>query len=552
MTPAPRVSKRVWGWAACVLCGMLGWCPLVRAQTPAVLPVPDTLPAPRRQPASAPETPLPQGAGLSLGQETAVPITLPVALRLAEIGNLDIAQAREVVNQARAALERAQVGLLPNLNLGSAYNHHEGQIQKTEGNIITANRDSLFVGGGPSMTFQVTDAIFGPLIARQATIGTEAGLQRVNNETLLAVADAYFNILRARRRLARVEETLEYLTSERRTSLRSELPGLLPLVKIVVEAGGKDAFRSDIARTEVEILRRQEEREAAVQDFRLATAELARLLRLDPALVLWPVEDIRYPLPLPGDGWSDRPVEELVAFALGNRPELVESRAQVQAALDRLHAAKSRPLLPNISLNYNWGDFGGGPDLNPTIIVPPSKPGGSVTKITQPGFGPSGRIEHFAPRTDFDVSLIWRLQNMGLGNLAEIREQEAGHRQALLRRLQAQDRVITQVVQSQELVVGWRERVAITRSALFDERGAPAGPVFRSLRLNFERIRAGEGRPLEAVDSIRGLNDLLEAYGQAVTDYERSRFRLLVALGVPPPALFPDPAATPHAPAQQR
>src|SRR5262249_2522393 len=144
---------------------------------------------------------------------TAVPLTLPTALRLAQLANPDIAQARAVVDQAQAALRRANVGWLPGVNLGSAYSHHDGNIQKTEGNIINANPGSLFVGGGPSLNYQLSDAIFLPLIARQLRDASAAGLRRVNNDTLLAVADAYFAVLRARRRLARVEEVLEYLAS---------------------------------------------------------------------------------------------------------------------------------------------------------------------------------------------------------------------------------------------------------------------------------------------------------------------------------------------------
>ncbi len=103
-------------------------------------------------------------------------------------------------------------------------------------------------------------------------------------------------------------------------------------------------------------------------------------------------------------------------------------------------------------LNYNWGDFGGGPDLNPP-----------VNGKTVPGFGPSGRINHFAPRTDFDASLVWRLDNLGFGNRAEVRERSALERQALLRQLQAIDRILAQVVQSQEAVQAWRQRVAMNR-----------------------------------------------------------------------------------------
>jgi hypothetical protein len=111
--------------------------------------------------------------------------------------------------------------------------------------------------------------------------------------------------------------------------------------------------------------------------------------------------------------------------------------------------------------------------------------------------------------------------------------------------------VVAQVVQAQELLAGWRERVRISQSGLFDDRGAPDGPAFRSLRLDFERIRNQEGRPLEAIDSIRRLSDILEAYGQAVTDYERARFRLLIVLGLPPQAILEPECLPPPPPGPQ-
>ena len=213
----------------------------------------------------------------------------------------------------------------------------------------------------------------------------------------------------------------------------------------------------------MEILRRDEERPGAVTDYRVAAAELARLLRLDPATALWPIEDFRYPMPLPGEEWSARPVEDLVAMALNSRPELAENQALVRAAVERVRTAKARPYVPSVVLNYNWGGFGGGPDPNPPIIGPPKTPGGKPTVTNQPGFGSSGRILNFGPRQDFDVSLVWRLQNLGLGNRAEIREQEARRYQASLRQVQVQERVVTQVIQAVELVAGWRERIRVTR-----------------------------------------------------------------------------------------
>jgi outer membrane protein TolC len=469
-------------------------------------------------------------------------IALPAALRLAETANLDIAIARTIVDQAEAVLLRAKVTALPNFNLGSTYSKHEGSIAKTEGNIIDANKDAVFVGGGPSLAFGVADALFTPLVARQALVATQAGLRRVNNDVMLAVADAYLTVLRARRRLARVDEVLDYLVSEQPSPGRAGAKGLLPVVKAVQEAGGQEALRAEVERVRVEALRRQEERDAAIQDYLLATAELARLLRLDPQIPLWPAEDYRYAMPLPGASYGTMPMDELVRVALNNRPELAENQALVAAAVERVRTARYRPLLPNVVLNYNWGDFGGGPDPNTSLITPATKT--SPAKITTvAGFGPSGEIHHMTPRADFDVSLVWRLQNMGFGNRAEIRENQALARQASLRLLQVQDRVVTQVVQAKELVDFWKKRVEIAGRALFDARGQPNGPVFESLVLNFRRIREVEKtRPLEVLDSIRGLNDVLETYAQAVTDYERARFRLLVALGLPPENLIPEAA----------
>src|SRR5207249_9196554 len=120
----------------------------------------------------------------------------------------------------------------------------------------------------------------------------------------------------------------------------------------------------------------------------------------------------------------------------------------------------------------------------------------------------------FGPRTDVELSLVWRVNNLGFGNRAEVREQTAIFEQAQIRFLQVTDLVGAQVAQSREAVLRAKERIDLTRPALYDDKGQLTGATFRSIRLNFERIRGAEGRPLEVLDSIRGLNDMLEAYVQ--------------------------------------
>jgi outer membrane protein TolC len=455
------------------------------------------------------------------------------ALRVASLANLDIAQARQVVYQARASALRAESQLLPNLNFGSTFVRHEGQLQNTAGNVQPINRDSLFIGAGPSLALGLSDALFAPAVASRILDATVAGERRVTNDTLLVVADAYFAVLRARRRLVRIDETLDHLTSDRVRELRDNSRGLLPLTEAFVKTGA--AAQIDKVRVEVEIARRQDEFAAIVQEYRVASAELARLLHQDPAVLLWPLEDPLALVEVPGAAWAECAVEELVTQALANRPDLAESRALVEAALARLRNANWRHVLPNLVVNYSGGVFGGGP-----AIVRRTATGTNV-------LGLSGIIADFGGRGDFNVSLVWTLQGAGLGNLAEKREQRAVHEQARLRQAQTIDRVVTQVVQARELVRASLERVRITRAALFDDQGRFAGPVYRSLYLNFFRFKREGRSPLELLDSLRSLNDVLEAYGQALTDLERARFRLLVALGMPAQGLL-DPRLLPTPP----
>jgi outer membrane protein TolC len=521
-----EVRRPGWDLLARAAVGLGVFLPLAAlAQAPQDNAPPQELPAPRKL---APDAPTPVGP-----QVPAVGVTLPDALRVAVLSNLDIAQARTVVGEAQAARQRAEVLLLPNATFGSAYNNHAGGIQKTEGNIIRMDRDSLFVGGGPTLSFGLADALFAPGFANRVLAAAAAGERRVTNDTLLAVADAYFAVLRARRRLARIDEVLDFLTSEQRIDLRANAQGLLPLITAFVREGFVRPV--DLERTRVEVLRRQEERALALQDLRVAIAELARLLHQDPTVILWPLEDFRVALPVPGDGWFVVPLPELVAAALNNRPEIAENRALVEAAVARTRAAVWRPLLPTAAVSYSAGGFGGGPP-----IVGVNAKGSNI-------FGLSGQIANFGSRADFDAGLVWQLRNLGFGNLAEVRELRAARDRFAFRELQVTDAVVAQVVQAQEQVQRTRERLEISRAALFDEAGRPTGPVYRSLRLNFLRILGGGGLPLEVLDSIRSLSDLLDAYSTAMTDFERARFRLLIALGLPAPGIL-DPRLLPAPP----
>ena len=556
----PHIRRARWPLTASlgflILCASL----LPPAQGQGTLPRPRTLPPPannaandpaREKNGKAPAGPEIIPPSYPGGMYPGIPVTLPDVLNLAIMANLDIARANLAVEQARVALFQAGAQFLPNLSIGSTYVAHDGQIQNTAGNVQTVDRDSLFVGGGPSITLPLERALFGPLEARQLRDAALAGRARVTNETLLVIVDAYINVLRARRQLARLDEVLDFLTSEEFSELRgnakSRSQGLLPLIRSFVKEGVPGGLPSDQARVEADVVRRQAERIRALEDLRVASAELSRLLHLNAGYFLIPAEDYRWSIPAPGKPWYDQPVEVLITQGLMSRPELAENQALLAAAITRYRATQWRPFVPTLSSGLSWGGFGGGPPIVNVRTTRVSTPGGGTANINTNVLGNSGIIANFGTRSDFDISLIWRLDNAGLGNLAQIRQAKLQTRQVELRQLQLQDLVVSDVVRTMERLQRAEQRVNVYSAGLFDEKKRPTGAIYRSIALNFLRIKGGQGLPLEVLDSLRRLSDVLEGYANALTDLDRARYRLLLVMGLPPAGLL-DPACLPLPP----
>src|SRR5439155_13444138 len=138
-----------------------------------------------------------------------LPINLPTALKLAGARPLDIAAAAARIRLAAAQLERARVLWLPTVYLGADYFRHDGQLQDVAGNVFGTSKSSLMFGAGPFAVLAISDALFEPLAARQVLRARQAALQTARNDTLLAVAEAYFNVQRACGELAGEEDAAQ-------------------------------------------------------------------------------------------------------------------------------------------------------------------------------------------------------------------------------------------------------------------------------------------------------------------------------------------------------
>src|SRR5262245_44117104 len=76
----------------------------------------------------------------TLLQSEAAPIDLDTCLRLARARNPELMLARERVVEAAALRQLAAAQILPNLNGGTNYDNHHGNLQQSSGNILSVRR----------------------------------------------------------------------------------------------------------------------------------------------------------------------------------------------------------------------------------------------------------------------------------------------------------------------------------------------------------------------------------------------------------------------------
>jgi outer membrane protein TolC len=436
------------------------------------------------------------------------PIDLASALRLAGARDLDIATARQQVLQALGDLDEARGLWLPSLFTGPTYYRLDGQVQAINGQVMTVDRGSLFLGTTASLAnsfpaappgsgfpplntlsgvLRLSDAIYGTRAARRVIAANEAGVQAATNDALLAVSEAYFNLQLAAGRLAIAREA---------TGNAEVLAGI---TRSYAESGV--GLPADYRRILTELRTRRGAIRAAVGELEIASANLVRPLLLDPHIVVAPVEPAETVLRLVPEDVS---LDELICRGWRNRPDLARSRDLVEAAVLRLKQAKLRPFVPSLALTYSGGGFGGGPNAF---------------------FG------NFNTRGDASASLFWELRGLGLSDRGFMRVAEAQRRTADIAFLRVQAQVANDVVaayKSRAAAVGWMDeaRLSVTEAT-------------ESLALNLTNIRRAAGllgatRPIEVLQPIQALAQARSDYLLAVLTYNRAQFRLLRAVGQAP------------------
>jgi outer membrane protein TolC len=438
-----------------------------------------------------------QFRSVDLGRAGQVPkLDLSTALTTVSGESPQIAFAAQRYREAYARLQQARVLWLPSIHAGISYNKHEGVLQSSSGEVFDRSRGSLHSGlgvryvgtGSPKVAgvvaeFHLTDALFQPRIANRAAAARQEAARATTHDVLLDTALAYLDLLKANQDKAIAEETLVH---------GQQLADLTATFARIGQGPQADADRAKAALAVFENAVTQAEEEVEV-----SAARLNELLRFDPATILVPREPTVVPVELVG---TEEPLTELLATGLSNRPELAESRHLVGEAVHRYRRERYAPLLPSAFLAVSYSGFGG---------------------------GLGSAVDNFRDRFDFDASAYWEIRNFGFGERAAREEAWARYQQTRLRNIQVMDRIAREVTEAHAQVQARHRQIAVAESGI--------QAATDSYQRNMERIRAGEGLPIEALQSIQALDQARREYLRAVVDYNEAQFRLHRALGWPIP-----------------
>lgn len=505
--------------------GSRGMVPPATADTSRLVHIPSPLDLPNQPSAKSPlELPPPPGGEtvqLPLPPmqpgDLRFPINLATALRLADARPLIVAAAQAGAWSAEGQLQKAKVLWIPSFMIATTYARHDGPVDFNRGiNVpvgvgiygqpapggfgkpLNQNLNWFIAGVSLYQVVAMTDIIFQPLAARQILDAKRWDIQTAKNDVVLEVAKAYFHVHRSRGQYAGAL----YTVAEGRkliAKIDSLSQDLIPKVEI-------DRARNLLAFLEQQAV-------SARENWRVSSADLTQILRLDPRAVCEPLEHDHLQITLIA---ADRKLDDLIALGLRNRPELAANQSEIKAATVRIRQEKMRPMLPSLMLT-GW-----------------QTPGGMVPEASIFGTGHAGRVNNWSFRDDISGQLVWQWDSLGFGNAALVKRRRAEESQAIAKLMQAQDAVAAEINQAQATVQASAARVAQA------ERSLRTGMI--TYQRNYEGLgqtrRFGDVleliyRPQEVVYALKLLHLAFNEYFNTVADYNTAQFALFHALGYP-------------------
>jgi outer membrane protein len=317
-------------------------------------------------------------------------------------------------------------------------------------------------------------------VARWGTRSSQQDLERIIQEAVLNVKQSYFSLLQAKKLVLVEQKTVEQTESH------------LKQAQAFFRAGSKPRF--DVTRAEVDVNTARLGLINANNSVRIRTIALNNAMGTDPGTAI----DIDDAFPPAAEVPS---LEKAQADSLKNRPELMKTEADIEAAKARVRAEESN-YFPTLSANgaYNWAT--GTQDLGEINGMPLQ---GDVQNSWNAG-----------------VMLTVPLFQGGLTR-GRVSEARADLIALEIQRDAAKQSILLDVNQAYADMDGAKLRIDVMESSLQKAR--------ENLELAQGRYEAGIGPYIEVTDAQLSAVQAETDHIQAQYDYQLSVARLLKAMG---------------------
>ncbi|MGB7290810.1 MAG: TolC family protein [Thermodesulfobacteriota bacterium] len=409
---------------------------------------------------------------LRLIAKDSLPIDLLTAIRIASSDNLDIAEARAQVLEAKGNSNAAFGGLIPVVSLFFGYGRTDGRVQGSFGELRDVTFDTLNPGIITSYILNPGESIYNAIAAHRNVDAVISDESAITQDVLLAVVEGYFDLVEAQGNVNVSEKAV------------SDAQNLVKIAEVLEKQGiGPGA---DVVRAKTDLASKEQSLINAQEGFREASADLALILKLDSSVTLFPsdtqIKQIRFVENL-------RMLDDLINGTLKEHPEIRSANKQADAAGAEVSGAWLGAFGPEVLLAAEIGGIGD-------------------------RFGNIGERGIYQGVIGLTISA---------SSYGEIKASRASLRRAEIRKAQERERLRAGVVKTHDQVLSAGEKIIPAREEqeLAEE----------SLKLSQVRFKRGLGLAVEVIQAEDAVAVARLNYIRSIINYNKAQVRLLNAIG---------------------
>lgn len=420
-------------------------------------------------------------------QET-LPINLEKVLELGGANNLTIKKLELKKQLAKNNLTKSKEWWLPEIYAGVKTHNLRGSVMNGNGNFfLDVNRNNLWAGLGLDASWDFSSGIYQNKVAAFKTKAIGYKTETERNKSILLIVDTYYDFVTAQ------------LGFQAYQLLANQSDSISAQLQIQVESGL--AYQSELLlaksntnHLKVEMLNKKIE-------YRKASAQLVKLLNLDPTLKLVGVDTLMVPL-------IDFSNESELNFesAYENRSELKEADALIEGLEMEKKTATTGLLFPELRLNTYASGFG--------------SMSGNVSPMDRLSYPQTNQVY---PTSALNVSLMWKVPLGSLIYAGDVKQHRSRIQIQEMSREQTKASINEEILSTTSTIETTSEQMKIASegSELAKE----------ALSQCIHRQKMGTVRPFEILQAQEVFIKSKLDYFKSISEFNKAQFQLKVAKG---------------------